>query len=337
MTLSRNIVIFGLLLIAIVGVYFLAKKPQVNTKPASPIKEERVWQIKSIDTMKYSRDLSGQALGDSTFDTTIDTQVKAIAQTGANTVAIATPYDDKFVPVLTRWVVAARRYNLHVWFRGNFSAWEGWFGQDNNLTRDEHLKMTRSFIQKNPGLFVDGDFFSPCPECENGGPGDPRATGDVSGFRKFMTDEKQACDESFRKIGKEVDCSLWSMNMDVARLVMDEATAKAMGGVVAIDHYVKSPQKLTGDIRDLEKQAQAKVFLGELGVPIPDINGKMTDQEQADWLAAALLELSKDPQVIGLSYWTSFGGSTAIFNDDNSSKLAAGVLEKYFKLTALPN
>lgn len=326
-----------LLIVVIVGAWYFTKKTQVNMKPVSPVKEERVWQIKSADTMKYSRDLSEQALGDPTFDTTIDTQVRAIAATGANTVAIATPYDDKFVPVLTRWVVAARRYDLHVWFRGNFSAWEGWFGQDNNLTRDEHLKMTQSFIQKNPNLFADGDFFSPCPECENGGPGDPRNNGDVSGFRKFMVDEKQACDDSFKKIGKNVNCGLWSMNLDVAKLVMDQETAKAMGGVVVIDHYVKSPQKLASDISDLENESQAKVFLGEVGAPIPDINGNMTDKEQADWLEAALLGISKDPQVIGLNYWTSYGGSTAIFNNDNSPKPAVAVLTKYFKLQSLPN
>lgn len=334
--MKKLIAVIILITIFVFGWFFL-KKPQVNIKPASPVKEERVWQIKSIDTMKYSRDPSAQVLNDSSFDTAIDNQVRAIAATGANTVAIATPYDDKFVPVLTRWVVAARRYDLHVWFRGNFSAWEGWFGQDNNLTRDEHLKMTRSFIQKNPGLFMDGDFFSPCPECENGGPGDPRNNGDVSGFRKFMVDEKQACDGEFKKIGKNVNCGLWSMNLDVAKLVMDQETAKAMGGVVVIDHYVKSPQKLASDISDLENESQAKVFLGEVGAPIPDINGNMTDKEQADWLEAALLGISKDPQVIGLNYWTSYGGSTAIFNNDNSPKPAVAVLTKYFKLQSLPN
>ncbi|KKR50865.1 MAG: hypothetical protein UT84_C0005G0011 [Candidatus Curtissbacteria bacterium GW2011_GWA1_40_16] len=333
--MKKTVAIFVLIMV-FAGAWYFAKKPLVNTKPASPVKEERVWQIKSIDTMKYSRDLSGQALGDSTFDTTIDTQVRAIAATGANTVAIATPYDEKFVPVLARWVAAARRYDLHVWFRGNFSAWEGWFGQDSNLTREEHIKMTQSFIEKNPNIFADGDYFSPCPECENGGPGDPR-NGDVSGFRKFMVDEKQACDDAFKKIGKDVNCGLWSMNMDVAKLVMDPETAKAMGGVVVIDHYVKTTEKLVGDINALAKQTDAKIFLGEFGAPIPDIHGKMTDQEQADWLEAALLGVSKDPQVIGLNYWTSFGGSTAIFNDDNSPKLAVSALTKYFKLQSLPN
>jgi hypothetical protein len=333
--MKKLIAVFTLVLV-FAGAWYFAKKPQVNTKPASPVREERVWQIKSVDTMKYSRDLSGQALGDSTFDTTIDTQVKAIAQTGANTVAVATPYDEKFVPVLSRWVAAARRYNMHVWFRGNFSAWEGWFGQDASLSRDDHLKMMRSFIDSNVNLFRDGDMFSPCPECENGGPGDPRK-GDADGFRKFMTDEKQACDGGFKKIGKNVNCGLWPMNYDVAKLVVDPQTAKAMGGVVVIDHYVDTPQKLTSDIGNLEKQTGAKIFLGEVGVPIPDINGKMTDKEQADWLEAALLGISKDPQVIGLNYWTSFGGSTAIFSDDGSSKPAAGILTKYFKLTALSN
>ncbi len=332
-----KILVFLLIVITMADVYLLTKKLSSRPEPLSPlVKAVRVWQIKSVDTMKYSRDPSAAKLNDPTFDVVIDTQVKAVAQTGANTVAIATPYDDKFVPILTRWVNAARRNNLKVWFRGNFSAWEGWFGQDSNLTRDEHLKMMQSFIQKNPGLFADGDFFSPCPECENGGPGDPRK-GDVSGFRKFMIGEYKACEEEFKNIGKNVTCNLASMNLDVAKLVMDRETAKAMGGVVVIDHYVKSPQKLASDISDLEEKSQAKVFLGEMGAPIPDINGKLTDQEQADWLEAALLGVSKDPQVIGLNYWTSFGGSTAIFNNDSTPKPAAGVLTKYFNLQSLPD
>lgn len=332
-----KILVFLLIVITMADAYLLTKKLSSRPEPLSPlVKAVRVWQIKSVDTMKYSRDLSGQVLSDSTFDMTIDTQVKAIAATGANTVAIATPYDDKFVPVLGRWVTAARRYNLHVWFRGNFSAWEGWFGQDSNLTRDEHLKMTVSFIANNPNLFRDGDIFSPCPECENGGPGDPRK-GDVLGFRKFMIGEKQSCDSEFKKIGRGVNCGYWSMNYDVAKLVMDSETAKAMGGTVVIDHYTKTPDKLAGDISDLEDQSQAKIFLGEVGAPIPDINGKMTDQEQADWLEGALSKVARDKQVIGLSYWTSFGGSTAIFNDDGTPKPAAAILTKYFKMQSLQN
>ena len=83
----------------------------------------KLWQFQSIDTMKYSRDLSREKLHDPVFDLTITRQMADIARTGATHVAIATPYDEEFVPILTRWVKAAREQHLHIWFRGNVSGW----------------------------------------------------------------------------------------------------------------------------------------------------------------------------------------------------------------------
>ena len=100
------------------------------------------WSVRSIDTMKYSRDLSRQKLQDPRFDSVIDSQVSAIANTGATHVAIDTPYDPEFLPLLKRWVAAARKYNLHVWFRGNFSGWEQWFGYS-KIDRKTHLEKTK--------------------------------------------------------------------------------------------------------------------------------------------------------------------------------------------------
>ena len=152
-----------------------------QTNQETPELPKRTWEIKSIDTMKYSRDAAGAKLNDPTFDQTIEIQIKNIADLGATHVALGTPYDEKFIPYLSRWVAAARRNNLKVWFRGNFSGWEGWFEYP-KISRDQHLAMTENFILSHPDLFRDGDIFSPCPECENGGPGDPRHNGDVTGF-----------------------------------------------------------------------------------------------------------------------------------------------------------
>src|SRR3989304_760988 len=68
----------------------------------------RIWPVQAIDTMKYSRDLAREKLNDPSFDAVIDEQVRIIAETGATHVAIATPYDEEFLPFLTRWVSAAR-------------------------------------------------------------------------------------------------------------------------------------------------------------------------------------------------------------------------------------
>ena len=41
--------------------------------------------------------------------------------------------------------------------------------------------------------------------------------------------------------------------------------------------------------------------------------------------------LSQKENVIGMNYWVSHGGSTAIFNDDNTPKEAADILQKHYK------
>jgi len=86
----------------------------IGLSPISAKARERAtwWQIQSVDTMKYSRDIAREKLDDPTFDSIIDRQVKDIAATGATHVAVGTPYDEEFVPFLTRWVNAARKYKL---------------------------------------------------------------------------------------------------------------------------------------------------------------------------------------------------------------------------------
>lgn len=287
------------------------------------------WQFQAIDTMKYSRDPSLAKLNDPSFDTEIEKQIKAIKETGATHVGIATPYDEKFLPILGRWVRTSRKHDLKIWFRGNFSGWEKWFGYS-SIDRETHKKLLAEFITNNPGLFQDGDVFSPCPECENGGAGDPRQTGDVAGFRRFMIEEHEISKKSFSKIGKDVATNYASMNLDVAKVIMDKETTAAMDGLVVIDHYVKSPQKIASDVAELAQNSGGKIVLGEFGAPIPDIHGDITPQEQAKWISDTLTGLASSPDLVGLSYWTSFGGSTKLWNDDGTARPAVATLQKFY-------
>lgn len=335
----KNYLIAKIIIIVLLGfflgliIYSLQKPSEKNI--VSPKKVERNWQIKSVDTMKFSRDLSQEMLKEQSFDEEIEAQIIAIRGLNSTHVAIGTPYDEKLIPMLTRWVKAARKHNLRVWFRGNFSGWEGWFGEKrNSITREEHTQLTRDLIRNNPDLFENGDIFSSCPECENGGPGDPRSSGDVEGHRNFLVSERNAALEEFQKIGKKITV-LDSMNYDVARLVMNKDTAQAMGGIVAIDHYVLSPVKLAQDIDNLHNLTGANIFLGEFGVPIPDIHGQFSDKDQSAWVEEALNLISKKQFVIGLNYWVAIGGSTAIFDEQYNPKPAAESLKKYFSLLNL--
>ncbi len=296
-----------------------------------PIKAEtRFFPVQSIDTMKTSRDRAREKLSSER----INTIIKNIADVGATHVAIGTPYEEEFVPVMKQWVDAARRYKLHVWFRGNTAGWEEWFDYP-RIDRRIHTLKVGDFITSNPELFEDGDIFVSCPECENGGPGDPRETGDIQGFRTFLINERKVADESFAQIGKKVTTSYYSMNGDVARLIMDEPTTKALGGVVTIDHYVKDSDGFIKDIGEYAQKSGGDVVLGEWGAPIPDIHGEMTSIEQADYIHETMQKLVLLKEVKGINYWTASESSTALWDDSGKPRAALSALKTYFSPSTL--
>lgn len=288
------------------------------------------WEIQSIDTVKYSRDRAREMLHQPSLTALIDEQVSLIAQTGATHVALGTPYDPEFVPILTLWVKSARKHNLKVWFRGNLSGWEEWFDYP-RIGTTEHTENIVKFIHSNPTLFETGDLFSSCPECENGGPGDPRHTGNVEEYRQFLITEYQAVKAAFRQIDKNVSPNMHSMNGDVARLVMNPATTQALGGVITVDHYVSTPEQLAKDVEEYARISQGKVILGEFGVPIPDIHGRMTPDQQAQWMEESLKLLADIDDLIGLNYWTSVGGSTELWSSSGAAKVGVATLTSYYK------
>ncbi len=57
----------------------------------------------------------------------------------------------------------------------------------------------------------------------------------------------------------------------------------------------------------------------------------MTEQQQAAWVGKALDLLAKERSVVGLNYWTSFGGSTKLWNDNGTERVAANVLRGHFQ------
>ncbi len=304
----------------------------LNLNKSSIVKKSPLWEFTAVDTVKYSRDVAGQMIDEPEFDSVINEQVADIASLGATHVAIATPYDQRFVPFLERWVRAAREHNLKVWFRGNFSGWENWFGYD-RMSREDHKKLLKELIENNPGLFEDGDIFTSCPECENGGPGDPRLNGDPEGHKKFLIEEYKISLESFGKIGKKVNSGFYSMNYDVAKLIMDKETTQALGNIVVIDHYIKDPVQVAKDAKAIAITSGGKVVLGEFGAPIPDIHGDLSEEDQSKWVEESLAEAAKTPEIIGVNYWVSVGGSTRLWNDDGTRRQAADTVKKFFTTT----
>lgn len=299
-----------------------------------PTMKANIFEVQAIDTMKYSRDRAREKLNDPSFDTVINAQVKLIADTGATHVSIATPYDEEFIPILTRWVLSARAHNLSVWFRGNFSGWENWFDYQ-KITPNEHKTLLGKFIVNHANLFESGDLFSPCPECENGGPGDPRRTGEGALYRQFLIDEYNISQSKFRAQGKSIK-TLSSMNGDIAREIMTPASVKALGGTILIDHYVDTPERFSKDISALADKLKANIGLGEFGAPVPDLNGNLSEPGQADFVGKLLKAMYEKNNIVPIvNYWILNGGTTKIVNDSGTPRSAYFVLKDYFSAPSI--
>lgn len=287
------------------------------------------FRFTSIDTMKYSRD---NAKNPAT-EKDIPFYVSAVANLGATHIAIATPYDEEFYPVLKTWVTEARKHHLKVWFRGNFSSWEGWFDHKPFTDPNEHHALTKAFIEKHPDLFEKDDIFTPVPEAENGGMGDPRGSDEKTAkFNQFLVASYNSCVDSFEKINVQVHCGYFSTNGDIARDIITPETVKAVGNTIVIDHYVNSAQRMSDDLDYLvRKFPEAQIVIGEFGAPIEDINGTMSEEEQAKFVGEVLEVFNKHrTEVVGVNYWLLSGGGTALYNQDKTPRLVTDVIRKYF-------
>lgn len=322
-----------LAIVCVLGVFVLFRPLSFSTYTffSDSAKVVNPFKFRAIDTMKYSRDLAEEKLYSKSFDAVIDAQMKLIEDSGATHVAIDTPYDEKFYPILKRWVDSARAHHLAVWFRGNFSGWEGWFGYG-KISRASHEYMLNNFLSAHPELFQSGDIFSPCPECENGGPGDPRATGDAAGYNQFLTEEYVISKQAFNTMHKSVTVYA-SMNADIAKGVIDKDTARALGGTILIDHYVQSPKQFISDVQSISKRLDAKIGIGEFGAPILDLNGEMSQQAQADYIDSILDLLYQNSSIVPLvNYWVLTGGSTALATDNGNAKPVYSIVKSYFTM-----
>ncbi|MGH7203685.1 MAG: hypothetical protein ACREHC_04555, partial [Candidatus Levyibacteriota bacterium] len=200
-----------------------------------------LWKYQCIDTMKDSRDNARAWINNPDTDATIAAQMKTIKSLGATCVAIDTPYDAEFLPYLSKWVAAARVENLHIWFRGNFSGWEGWFNYPKITSTQDYFTKLDTFITTNPQLFRDGDIFTAAPEAENGGPFSPVNFPQYPAYRQFLIDEYTTEQKAFGAIKKNMTLNWFSMNGDMANQMYDQTTVDQTGDLITIDHYVRDP------------------------------------------------------------------------------------------------
>ena len=70
--------------------------------------------------------------------------------------------------------------------------------------------------------------------------------------------------------------------------------------------------------------------LGEIGAPVPDIHGRFSPNEQAAWVEELMTKLARVPNLIGLNYWTSVGGTTELWMPDGTARQAVQTLTNFY-------
>lgn len=279
------------------------------------------WQYQCIDTQKTSRDQARAWAKRADLARVIDQQMSLIAAAGANCVVIDTPYDQEFRPVLKAWVAGARARHLRVWFRGSFSAWEGWFDYPQGMTADELMSETQAFITGNPGLFADDDVFSAAPEADSGA---------------LLATESSRAAVGFGAIHKRVITNWAAMNGGLARDTLDQATVKQLDGTVTIDHFVAGPADMGSIVDHFVHRLGARVVVGEWGAPVPDINGTMTPSQQASFVRSLLQQLAaRDGSVVGINYWSLSDGSSALADGNLRPLPVFDVIRSYYRPAVL--
>jgi len=325
--MSHLLKLTTILFLFLVLFFFSAADPEI------PVLSDTLWKYQCVDTVKYSRDAAREWGDRSDAAGLVNEQVRAIKKTGANCISIGTPYDEEFVPFLSLWVDAARQENLHVWFRGNMSSWEGWFGYPLYTSPLEHHADIYAFITAHPELFRKGDIFTPAPEAENGMLRNVwESEAKKEAFRNFLVGSYENCQKAMKRAGGRATCGYFSVNGDVAKSILTKEVVQKTGNVLVIDHYVKSAERLVADAEYLYEKYGAPVVLGEFGAPIPDIHGPLSETRQAQVVEEILAQVYQKRSFIeGLNYWTLLGGSTSLLNADGSEREVFKTIQKYYK------
>lgn len=313
----RNVLGFGsaLILAGLTG----CSSSSVETQRSPEAIPTPYWPIRSVDTMKQSRDealvilkaLNKNQTSAQSMLHTIDQEIQNIANLHTTHVAIGTPYDEPFLPVAKAYIASARSHGLSIFWRGNFNAYDlqdannpslgGWFNTPHNPHFMEQPGKIAQFIDQHGDLFKQGDIFMPWPEPENV----VKFYTNKIAYQNLLLAEYEAC-KPLRKKG--VLAGNCSMNGDVAK-DLDPALVKALGDIVFIDHNnLQNPQEMGQEIRDLHRiYPHAQVLLGEFSVSDPP----MTDQEQAKF-TTDLFNQMKLAGVLGMNYWVDIGGQTQL-------------------------
>jgi hypothetical protein len=190
-------------------------------------------------------------------------------------------------------------------------------------------KATR-LITTHPELFKDGDIFDACPECENGGfwP-QPRKDAD---YNLFIQKKQDILHAAFLSIHRSINSHFPSIIGGRSKDVLNQATYDSLIDVTAIDHYVKDPQNYSDYIQYFWNNFHTRTVFSEVGAPIPDLHGNMTEDQQADFMQQVFSQMYKNREhVIGVNYWVYNNGTTGLASPTNQWRKVATVLANFFQ------
>ncbi len=311
----------------------------VTPTPTVPV-SAKSWDIESVSSMKETKDkICGQ--DDPAF---IQSWVNKAAELGVNYVAVETPYDNpacgNSLTYTKAWIDAIRAKGLKVWHRHMPMAFEGIYDQTKKNNVD-YMAIVESYIKNNPGLFKEGDIFTPIPEPQNGGiNGITYCAQSVcqfsskEQFNQWLRDAMTRSNNAFSAIGLAGKIKVgyfgfdgfvaWGSNNPDWHGILEDSTVAQMGNIT-IDHY---PELIGQTMKQGLDELQARypnvpIVIGEWGSA-----GNTDPQQQVlDSMGAA-----KRLGVIGFNYWhLGMGGNEALINSDFTNKSQFDEVQSFFQ------
>lgn len=299
------------------------------------------WQLRSVDGMKYQKDV----ICAPPSDQFIETQASRAAELGVTHMAVSTPYENpacgNSLTLTTKWVNAIRAKGLKVWHRHMPLGHEAIYNTPKHRSPDgaRHLKTMADWITVNRSLIQSGDIFTPIPEPQNGGISGINFCSGICQYssaadfnewlRMAQLTAKLAINDPTVKVGYYGFDGFITWGNDnpdhMGTSKIEAATVAAMDNVIAVDHYNQSESMAT-DLDQLHAQwPNAQIVIGEWGTIFQTTDAT---KEQAVHDAYGAFNRS---YIIGVNYWhLGPGGNESLLNGDLTRNSRGDLVREYF-------
>ena len=291
--------------------------------------------VKSVDIMKYTKDVMTNQPDDATIQNLVDT----VAQMHPDYVAISVPMDSDAdypgtkpgprtsVQFVQKLADTIHNKGLKVLWRGTWAGIEGIYGFPKRTGSNRFpagtaasapsdgdstwLGKTYQYIVSHPTFFKDGDIWAPLPERTEGIFSDSTSflpsdgAGLQANYVKFFNDLKTVSENAFSRIGRNMLTGMTANNYSEVMSTWLPQDFFDFQGITAIDYYGIShtPQEIDSDLRKMYAMHGKQIFLQEWG---DYWNQNMSQQQRTDYLNqvyAVLQKLVNDDILAGFNYW----------------------------------